>query len=74
MVKKKPRNFFTDTMYIMTKETTKVETPKKVGKKKKQTSPLQLLILAKGRAVMSKDTNKVNEIQTQIDKLKNKKQ
>ena len=32
-------------MYIMTKETTKVETPKKVGKKKKQTSPLQLLIL-----------------------------
>ena len=53
---------------------TKVETPKKVGKKKKQTSPLQLLILAKGRAVMSKDTNKANEIQTQIDKLKNKKQ
>ena len=24
MVKKKPRNFFTDTMYIMTKETTKI--------------------------------------------------
>ena len=52
---------------------TKVETPKKVGKKKKQTSPLQLLILAKGMAVMCKDTNKVQEIQKQIDKLKTKK-
>ena len=57
----------------MTKETTKVETPKQVGKKKKQTSPLQLLILAKGRAVMCKDTNKVHEIEIQIEKLKKQK-
>jgi len=57
----------------MPNEPHKVEMPKKVEKKKKQASPLQLLILAKGRAVMCKDTNKVQEIQKQIDKLKIKK-
>ena len=57
----------------MPNEPHKVEMPKKVEKKKKQSSPLQLLILAKGRAVMCKDTNKVQEIQKQIDKLKSKK-
>ena len=57
----------------MPNEPHKVEMPKKVEKKKKQSSPLQLLILAKGRVVMCKDTNKANEIQTQIEKLKNKK-
>ena len=57
----------------MPNEPHKVEMPIKVEKNKKQSSPLQLLILAKWRAVMCKDTNKANEIQTQIDKLKNKK-
>ena len=53
------------------KDVERSETSKKA---KKKASPLQLLILAKGRAKMNGDSGEVEKLEKQIEQMKSKQQ
>ena len=45
-----------------------------IKKAKKKASPLQILILAKGRAMMKGDSGEVEKLEKQIEQMKSKQQ